>query len=97
MTQLGSNSGFASAQLIKLVERIERLNEEKDALADDIREVFGEAKSQGFDTKILRKVIALRRMNATVRREMEAVLELYMAALDHADEAATQKSYEDAE
>lgn len=97
MTVLGSNSGFAAKQLITIVERIERLNEEKDALGADIREVFSEAKTNGFDTKILRRVIALRKMDTAARQEMEAVLELYMAALDHSDQAATAKSYEQGE
>lgn len=94
MTQLGSNSGFAAPQLVKFVERLERLNEEKSVLSHDITEVFAEAKSAGFDVKILRKVIALRKMDTAARQEMEAVLELYMAALDHSDQEATAKSYE---
>jgi uncharacterized protein (UPF0335 family) len=79
-TPNGSNHVAADA-LKGLVERIERLEEEKKALADDIREVYGEAKASGFDVKILRKVIALRRMASHDRREQEELLEVYMAAL----------------
>ena len=78
----GHNSGFAREHLVKFVERIERLEEEKSGLAEDIREVYGEAKSNGFDTKILRKVMALRKMDKADRQEMEAVLDLYMSALE---------------
>lgn len=74
-------SGFAKGQLISLVERIERLNEEKAALGTDITEVYAEAKSHGFDAKILRKVIALRKLDSDDRQEIEAVMDLYMSAL----------------
>lgn len=74
-------SGFAKGQLMSLVERIERLNEEKTALSADITEVYAEAKGHGFDTKILRKVIALRKLDSADRQEIEAVMDLYMSAL----------------
>jgi uncharacterized protein (UPF0335 family) len=64
-----------------LVERIERLEEEKKGIADDIRDVFSEAKAVGYDTKILRKVIRLRAMKPDDRREQAMVLETYAAAL----------------
>ncbi|MBX9618289.1 DUF2312 domain-containing protein [Candidatus Raskinella chloraquaticus] len=71
----------ARAQIKAIVERIERLEEEKKALADDIRDVYLEAKGNGYDTKVLRKVISLRRQDAEKRAEEEAVLDTYLAAL----------------
>ncbi len=64
-----------------LIERIERLEEEKKAISEDIKDVYSEAASTGYDKKILRQVIKLRKMRADERQEMEAVLEAYMAAL----------------
>ena len=64
-----------------LIERIERLEEEKKAISDDIKDVYSEAASTGYDKKILRQVIKLRKMRADERQEMEAVLEAYMCAL----------------
>lgn len=64
-----------------LIERIERLEEEKKAISDDIKDVYSEAASTGYDKKILRQVIKLRKMRADERQEMEAVLDAYMAAL----------------
>jgi uncharacterized protein (UPF0335 family) len=69
------------AQLKSIVERIERLEEEKKALAGDIKDIYAEAKANGFDTKALRKVIQLRKQDQSTRREEEAVLATYMAAL----------------
>jgi uncharacterized protein (UPF0335 family) len=63
------------------VERIERLEEEKKALADHIKDVFAEAKGNGFDVKILRKIVAIRRQDTDKRREEEEILDLYLAAL----------------
>lgn len=68
-------------QLQSIVERIERLEEEKKTISGDIREVFQEAKGNGYDIKILRKVIALRKRDVNERAEEEAILELYMSAL----------------
>jgi uncharacterized protein (UPF0335 family) len=73
--------GIASDQLKSIVERIERLAEEKQALADDIKEVLMEAKSNGFDTKTIRKAISLRKQDANERAEQEALLETYLLAL----------------
>lgn len=73
--------GIARDQLKAFIERIERLEEEKQTIADDIREVYGEAKSMGFDTKVLRKVVALRKLDANERLEQEAILDTYLAAL----------------
>jgi uncharacterized protein (UPF0335 family) len=78
MSQTG---GVAAGQLKSFVERIERLEEEKKGIADDIRDVFAEAKGQGFDTKILRQVIRLRKKDSAERQEEEALLDLYMHAL----------------
>jgi uncharacterized protein (UPF0335 family) len=74
-------TSFAKSQLKALVERIERLEEEKKALSDDIREVYGEAKANGFDTKALRAVVRMRGQEASERQEFEAIVELYRDAL----------------
>ncbi len=75
------NGGVAGDQLRAFVERIERLEEEKKALADDIKDVYAEAKGNGFDVKILRKVVSLRKQETNERLEQEAILDLYLAAL----------------
>jgi uncharacterized protein (UPF0335 family) len=74
-------TNFAKSQLKALVERIERLEEEKQALAGDIREVYGEAKATGFDTKALRAVIRMRAQEPQERQEFEAIVDLYRDAL----------------
>lgn len=71
-----------STRLLSLIERIERLEEEKEAISFDIRDVYAEAKSAGFDTKIMREIIKLRKMNAADRDEKEILLETYRKALD---------------
>ncbi len=77
------NLGQATREKLKqTIARIERLEAEKAELAADIREVYAEAKSFGFDTKTLRKVVTLRKMEAHERAEQEALLELYMGAVD---------------
>lgn len=68
-------------QLRAIVERIEKLEEEKAAIAEDIKEVFSEAKGAGFDTKILKQVLALRKKDASKRAEEQALLSVYMDAL----------------
>jgi uncharacterized protein (UPF0335 family) len=68
-------------QLRLLIERIERLEEEKKGIADDIKDVYGEAKAVGYDPKIMRQVIRLRKMERHVREETEALLDTYKAAL----------------
>ncbi|AFL53786.1 uncharacterized protein (UPF0335 family) [Sinorhizobium fredii] len=73
--------GFARDQLRAFIERIERLEEEKKTIADDIKDVYGEAKSMGFDTKILRKVISIRKQDQDERIEQEAILDTYLQAL----------------
>ncbi len=76
-----SPDSVAQDQIKAFIERIERLEEEKAAIADDIKEVYAEAKGNGFDTKVLRKVISIRKQDANERLEQEALLELYMTAL----------------
>ena len=71
----------AQKQLRQLVEQIERLEEEKKALADDVKDKFLEAKALGFDTKVLRKIISLRKKDVNERQEEEAILEVYLHAL----------------
>lgn len=79
MTEIG---GIAVDRLRSIVERVERLEEDKKAIQDDIRDVFAEAKSAGFDTKAIKAVIKLRKMNAADRDEQEVLLETYRKALD---------------
>ena len=71
----------AAEQLRLFIERIERLEEEKKGMSDDIRDVYNEAKSQGYDTKTMRSIIRLRRMEKHARDEAEALLDTYKAAL----------------
>ena len=72
---------FAKDHLKAFVERVERLEEEKKALSDDIRDVYAEAKGNGFDVKALRQVVRLRKQDADERKEHEAILETYLHAL----------------
>lgn len=74
--------GTVSAEQLRLfIERIERLNEEKQGIADDIKDVFAEAKGQGYDVKTMRSIIKLRAMERDARMEQEALLDTYKAAL----------------
>ena len=73
-------------QLRTIVARLERLDEERDALSQDIREVFAEAKANGFDVKALRRVLALRKKDENKRREEEAILDTYLHALGMASD-----------
>ena len=73
--------GVAQDQLRSFVERIERLEEEKKTISDDIKDVYAEAKGNGFDTKVLRRVISLRKQDQNERQEQEAILDLYLQAL----------------
>jgi uncharacterized protein (UPF0335 family) len=86
----------AQNQLRQLVEQIERLEEEKKALAGDIRDKFAEAKAMGFDIKALRKVVSLRKKSKTDREEEEAILATYMHALGMIDEGADARAIMDA-
>ncbi len=72
---------FAKDQLKAFVERVERLEEEKKTIADDIRDVYSEAKGNGFDVKTLRVVVRLRKQDVNERKEQEAILETYLHAL----------------
>lgn len=81
MTPTRTKNSFASGQFKSLVERVERLQEEKDALSSDMREVYAEAKGHGFDTKTMRKVIRERRIEQAQREENEALFDLYWTAL----------------
>jgi uncharacterized protein (UPF0335 family) len=83
MSEIGSNSVNAG-QLRAFIERAERLHEERQAIADDISEVFKEAKSEGYDVAIIKKVMGLRRMDPQKRREMEELLAVYCSALGEA-------------
>ncbi len=76
-----ADTSVARDQLRSIVERIERLEEEKKAIADDIKDVFAEAKGNGFDVKTLRTVVRMRKIEAAERQEQEAMLDLYMSAL----------------
>ncbi len=76
-----SDMMVAREQLRSIVERIERLEEEKKVIADDIRDIYAEAKANGFDTKVLRQVVTLRKKDMTERQEQEAIRDLYLQAL----------------
>ena len=91
ITTMGHNTGVAAApdqatrfakdQLRAIIERIERLEEEKAAIASDIRDVYAEAKGNGYDVKALRTIVRLRKQDANERAEAETILETYMLAL----------------
>jgi len=74
-------NGITAEQLRSYIERVERLESEKAEIADQIKEVMGEAKANGFDTKVMRQVLKLRKMDARDRAEQESLLELYTRAL----------------
>lgn len=80
-TQAQDVGGVSGERLRAFIERIERLEEEKAALAEDIKEVYGEAKATGFDTKTMRKIIKLRKMDTDKRNEEDALLDTYKAAV----------------
>lgn len=82
MSQIGHNSGGIAADHLKaFIERIERLEEEKAAIASDIKEVYAEAKGTGFDTKIMRMLVRLRKMEPNDRQEQEELLDIYKRAI----------------
>ena len=80
-SSLDTLGATAQGKLKSLVERIERLEEDKAAVASDLKEVYAEAKGEGFDTKILRKVVRLRKTDLAKRQEEEALIELYFSAV----------------
>ncbi len=77
---MASNS-VDSGHLKSFIERIERLEEEKRAMAEDIKDVYAEAKGTGYDVKVMRKIVSMRRQDHNKRREEEEILDLYMSAL----------------
>ena len=81
MSGIGDNSLAADDRLRLLIERIENLESEKKAVADDVKDVYLEAKSIGYDPKIMREIVKIRKMSADDRKEREALLETYMIAL----------------
>lgn len=93
---LRHNLSNSAAMLLSYVERVERLTEEAEGIADDRKEVFGEAKATGFDSAILRKVIARRKMDPEARNEADALLELYEETVRKAEKAQLAKSEESA-
>ena len=84
--------GVAAGQLRSFIERIERLEEEKKGISDDIRDVFAEAKGNGFDTKVMRQVIRLRKKDKAERQEEEAILDLYLHALGMALDSGPEEA-----
>ena len=76
-----AEGSIAADELRLLIERIERLEEEKKAIADDVKDVYAEAKARGYDTKTMRAIVRLRKMETHVRQEADALLETYKAAL----------------
>jgi uncharacterized protein (UPF0335 family) len=88
MADTDVQTSVAQGQLRAIIERIERLEEEKKTIAADIREVYTEAKANGFDTKILRKVITLRKKDLVEREEEQAMIDLYLHALGMAPDKA---------
>ena len=84
----------AQDQLRAFIERIERMEEEKAATAADIKEIYAEAKGNGFDTKILRKIVSIRKQDANERMEQEALLELYMSALGMIEDPTREREFE---
>ena len=81
VTAVQSLTQTTQEKLRQIVARIERLEEEKKGIADDIRDVYSEAKSQGYDAKIMRQIVRLRKMSQDDRQEMEAILDTYKSAL----------------
>lgn len=79
--RLGPEGNIAADQLRLFIERIERLEEEKKGIADDIKDVYAEAKANGYDTKTMRKIVRIRKMETHARQEADALEETYRAAL----------------
>jgi len=82
MTVHLAKAGIAGQELQQFVERVERLEEDKKAISGDIRDVYAEMKGRGFDVKAVREIIKIRKQDHSQRKEMEAILELYMSALN---------------
>jgi uncharacterized protein (UPF0335 family) len=86
-----ADHGIARDQLRAFIERIERLEEEKKAISDDIKEVYAEAKGTGFDAKVMRQIVRIRKQDRNERAEQEAILDLYLHALGMADGPAPEE------
>ena len=78
-----SDKGISAQRLKSFIERIERLEEERKALGADVREVYSEAKSTGYDPKVMRQVVKLRKMDASDRQEQESLLQVYLDAVGY--------------
>jgi uncharacterized protein (UPF0335 family) len=86
VSNMNKVSGEVSGTRLKsFIERVERLEEEKKAISEDIRDVYGEAKGTGFDPKVMRKIVSLRKTNLEKRREEQELLDLYMSAIGMAE------------
>ncbi|KQT52124.1 MULTISPECIES: DUF2312 domain-containing protein [unclassified Aureimonas] len=81
MSDANAETNVAAEELRAFIERIERLEEEKKTIADDIKDVYGEAKGRGYDTRVLRKIVSIRKQDQNERAELDAILELYLQAL----------------
>lgn len=89
---MATNAGGVAGDILRsFIERIERLEEEKKGIADDIRDVYAEAKSSGFEPKIMRQVVRLRKMESHEREEQEALLDVYLHALEGGTVTDTQE------
>lgn len=80
MTEIGDNSGVSGQRIKAFIERVEKLEDDRSLLAQEIKDVYGEAKATGFDPKILKKIVSLRKQSADKRREEQELLELYCSA-----------------
>ena len=85
MSDIADMNPQTAAQLKAIVERVERLEEEKKTIGEDIKEVYAEAKGNGFDAKIIRKVVSIRRQDRNERMEQDALIDLYLAAVGSKD------------
>jgi uncharacterized protein (UPF0335 family) len=81
MSDIGHNTGISGERLRTIIERVERLEADKDAVAEDIKALYAEVKGDGFDVKTIRNIVRLRKMDATKRDEQQALLDIYMSAL----------------
>ena len=83
-TTVETSGGVAADRLRSFIERVERLEEDKKAIMEDMKEVYAEAKGEGYDTKVMRQIVRIRKMDRAERQEQEAILELYLSALGEA-------------
>lgn len=87
---MSSFGGVSGLQLRQIIEKVERLEEDKAAISSDIKEVYAEAKSHGFDTKIIRKMISIRKMDQDERAEQEELITVYFQAIEMASRSARE-------